>query len=205
MVPLGNTAFFGIPMVELFFGSSGIPHAILYDQFGSFLALATYGTFILALYGGSRMPSFMQILQRIILFPPFIALILALFFRHLDYPAWLIHFLKMTASSLVPVVMVAIGFQLHLRMAPSERVPLFAGLAVRLLVTPLFFIALCQIVGLQGEAVRVALFETAMPPMVAAGALASIANLRPRLTSALVGYGILASFVTLPLLYRLIA
>ena len=37
VVPLGNTSFFGIPMVRAFFGEQGIAYALLYDQFGSFL------------------------------------------------------------------------------------------------------------------------------------------------------------------------
>jgi hypothetical protein len=40
--------------------------------------------------------------------------------------------------------------------------------------------------------------------MVIAGVLALSANLAPKLTSALVGVGIVASFATLPLLYRLL-
>ncbi|MEJ2690972.1 MAG: AEC family transporter, partial [Deltaproteobacteria bacterium] len=40
VVPLGNTSFLGIPMVDVFFGAEGIPYAVLYDQLGSFLALA---------------------------------------------------------------------------------------------------------------------------------------------------------------------
>ena len=51
LIPLGNTSFLGIPMVKAFFGESAIPYALLYDQLGSFLALATYGSLILALYG----------------------------------------------------------------------------------------------------------------------------------------------------------
>jgi malate permease and related proteins len=205
MVPLGNTAFLGIPMVELFFGSDGVAHAILYDQFGSFLALSTYGALVLALYSDGEKPSLGRIAARIVLFPPFIALALALVLRTAVFPAWASALLRMTADSLVPVVMVAIGFQLRLRMVSSERLPLFFGLTVRLLGTPLLFILVCMFLDLTGPAVQVSLFETAMPPMVAAGALASMAGLRPRLTSAMVGYGIVASFLTLPLLYRLIA
>jgi predicted permease len=152
MVPLGNTSFLGIPMVEMFFGSPGVKYAILYDQFGSFLALSTYGTFILALYGGGEKPSPAGILRKIVFFPPFIALVAALVLRSFIFPAWLLSMLELTARSLVPVV----------------------------------------------------LFETALPSMVTAGALASIAGLAPRLTSALVGYGILASFVTLPFIFHLI-
>ncbi|GAB4337227.1 MAG: AEC family transporter [Desulfobulbaceae bacterium] len=204
MVPLGNTAFLGIPMVETFFGLEGVKYAILYDQFGSFLALSTYGTFLLAVYGGGERPGFLSLVRRIVLFPPFIALLLGLGLRTLSYPPWLQSLLSLTAGSLVPVVMVAIGFQLHLRLEPAERLPLLFGLFFRLVAAPLVFLGLCRVAGLEGEPVQVALFETAMPPMVAAAALASIAGLKPRLTSALVGYGILASFATLPLFFQLL-
>ena len=79
MVPLGNTSFLGVPMVERFFGSSGVPYAVLYDQFGSFLALSSYGTLILAMYGKGARQGWGDILVRIITFPPFIALLAALF------------------------------------------------------------------------------------------------------------------------------
>lgn len=205
MVPLGNTSFLGIPMVQQFFGESGIPYAILYDQFGSFLALSTYGTLVLALYSGAKRPRPLEILKRIVFFPPFLALAAALALRGSGLPGWLLALLETTARSLVPVVLVAIGLQLHLRLPAAEVLPFVAGLGIRLLVTPLCFILACSLAGLAGPAVQVALFETAMPPMVTAGALASVAGLRPRLCSALVGFGIIASFLTLPLLHQLIS
>ena len=54
LIPLGNTSFLGIPMVKAFFGDNAIPYALLYDQLGSFLALATYGSLILAFYGTGK-------------------------------------------------------------------------------------------------------------------------------------------------------
>ena len=204
MVPLGNTSFLGIPMVEMFFGSPGVKYAILYDQFGSFLALSTYGTFILALYGGGEGISWAGTVRKIVLFPPFIALVASLALRPVAFPAWLVSMLELTARSLVPVVLVAIGFQMRLRMPVSELLPFSVGLATRLVIIPLIFILACRVAGLTGPAIQVSLLETAMPSMVTAGALASIAGLQPRLTSALVGYGILASFITLPIIFRLI-
>jgi len=204
MVPLGNTAFLGIPMVELFYGSEGIPFAILYDQFGSFLALSTYGTLIIALYGGGGRPAWSMIARKIVLFPPFIALVAALLLRSSVLPDWLAAMLKMTAASLVPVVMVAIGFQLRLTMPSQELLPLTIGLVFRLLVTPLVFLLVCMVFRFSGMGTQISLFETAMPPMVAAGALASVAGLKPRLTAAMVGFGILLSFITLPVIHQLI-
>lgn len=204
MVPLGNTAFLGIPMVELFYGRESVAFAILYDQFGSFLALSTYGTIILALYSGSSRPTWSMIAKKIILFPPFIALAAALSLRASILPGWMHNMLEMTAGSLVPVVMVAIGFQLRLTMPSSEWLPLLLGLTLRLVVAPLVFIVASLLLDLTDIGTRVSLFETAMPPMVAAGALASVAGLKPRLTAAMVGFGILLSFVTLPGMHYLI-
>lgn len=201
MVPLGNTSFLGVPMVERFFGSSGIPYAILYDQFGSFLALSSYGTVIIALYGSGARPGILAIVKRLVLFPPFIALIAALYLHGTPLPGWLHTLLGLTAKSMLPVVMVAIGFQMKLLLPKDDLLPLAAGLSLRLLVTPIIFLAACKVLNLTGPAIKVSLLETAMPPMVTAGALASIAGLKPELSSAMAAYGILAAFFTLPLFY----
>ncbi len=201
MVPLGNTSFLGVPMVERFFGSAGIPYAILYDQFGSFLALSSYGTLILALYSGSSRPGIFPTIRRIILFPPFLALAAALLLHGTTFPGWADSLLSMAAKSMVPVVMVAIGFQMRLLLPRDELVPLAAGLTLRLVVMPVIFLMGCKLFNLSGPAVQVSLLETAMPPMVTAGALASIAGLKPRLSSAMAAYGILVSFFTLPIFY----
>ena len=203
MVPLGNTSFLGIPMVEQFFGSAAIPYAVLYDQFGSFLALSTYGTLILAIYGSGARPYLLSILKRIFLFPPFIALIIALCMYGKSYPEWLSTLFSMGAASMVPVVMVAIGFQMRLLLPKDELLPLAGGLTIRLLLTPIVFLYCCKIAGLSSPATLVSLFETAMPPMVTAGALASIAGLKPRLSSAMAAYGILFAFFSLPFIHSL--
>ncbi len=203
MVPLGNTSFLGIPMVEHFFGSTAIPYAVLYDQFGTFLALSTYGTLILALYGSGSRPAVLSVLKRIVFFPPFLALLAALFMLGKTYPEWFTALLSMAAASMVPVVMVAIGFQMRLFLPKEELLPLVSGLGIRLFLTPIVFLYLCKIFGLSGPATMVSLFETAMPPMVTAGALASIAGLKPRLSSAMAAYGILAAFFSLPLIHSL--
>jgi len=204
LIPLGNTSFFGIPMVQAFFGENGVPYAVLYDQFGSFLALATYGAVIIALYGSGTKPSTVSVLTRVVSFPPFIALILALACRSLAFPAPLLALLNALAATLVPVVMVAVGFQLTLRLSPEILQPLGAGLIIKLAVAPLLALLFCRHLGLSSLAAQVAIFEAGMPPMVSAGALAIMAGLSPRLTAALIGLGIVLSFITLPLLSRLL-
>lgn len=205
LVPMGNTSFLGIPMVRAFFGEQAVSYAVLYDQLGSFLCLATYGSLILALYGDSAArPTVRSVLLRIITFPPFIAFILALAFRSAAYPLVLRTFLETLASTLVPVVMIAVGFQLTFRLEREVMAPLGIGLCLKLVAAPVLALLICRVFGLDSEAARVAVFEAGMPPMVSAGALAIIAGLSPALTAALVGLGIPLSFLTLPLLYRLL-
>ena len=205
LIPLGNTSFLGIPMVKAFFGDNAIPYALLYDQLGSFLALATYGSLILAFYGtGKSKPTIESVVKKVISFPPFIALVLAFILKVFPYPPVAVSLLKILASTLVPLVMIAVGFQLRLRLSREVTSQLGIGLSIKLIAAPLAALLLCKIAGLEGEAVQVSIFEAGMPPMVSAGALAILANLSPPLTAALVGIGIILSFATLPMLYHML-
>ena len=205
LIPLGNTSFLGIPMVKAFFGENAISYALLYDQLGSFLALATYGSLILALYGtGESKPTIAGVVKKVISFPPFIALVLAFILKAFPYPPVAVSLLEILASTLVPLVMIAVGFQLTLRLSRKVTSQLCIGLSIKLIAAPVAALFFCKIAGLEGEAVQVSIFETGMPPMVSAGALAILANLSPALTAALVGIGIVLSFATLPVLYQML-
>ena len=204
LIPLGNTSFLGIPMVEAFFGKELIPYALLYDQFGSFLALAIYGSLILAIYDEQSQLSVKSVVKKIVLFPPFIALVLAFLLRPYSYPPVAVSLLETLAATLVPVVMIAVGFQLRFRLGREVTSQLGIGLGLKLVVTPLAALLFCKVLGLEGDIVRVSIFEAGMPSMISAGALAIMANLSPALAAALVGFGIIFSFVTLPLLHQIL-
>lgn len=202
LVPLGNTSFLGIPMVRAFFGEAGLPFAVLYDQLGSFLALATYGTVVIATHGKGESPSLRQTALRIVTFPPFICLLAAAtLLRGITYPAPIHTLFASLAATLVPIVMIAVGFQLTLRLDQKVLAPLGFGIITKLIISPAIALALCAFFGSDNLPARVAVFEAGMPPMVSAGALAVIAGLSPQLSAALVGLGIIASFATLPLLF----
>jgi predicted permease len=53
--------------------------------------------------------------------------------------------------------------------------------------------------GMRGLPAQVAILEAGMPPMITAGAMASMAGLVPELCAALVGYGVAIAFVSVPL------
>jgi predicted permease len=103
------------------------------------------------------------------------------------------------AATLVPLIMFAVGFQLKFSLDGERLSPLFSGLIIKLMLMPALVVLSCYWLGFSGKAVQASVFEAAMPPMISAGAIAMMAGLAPRLVAALVGFGLLLSFITLPL------
>ena len=119
IVPLGNTSFLGVPMVRAFYGEDSVVYALMYDQLGSFLALALYGSFVLSIFTNQshqnlKDVSGQSVLKKAITFPPFISLVIALFLHNITLSPVYFALLTPIAMTLVPVVMVAVGFQLTL-------------------------------------------------------------------------------------------
>ena len=202
LVPLGNTSFFGIPMVEAFFGEQYIPYALLYDQVGTFLALATYGTIVIAIFSDQGKADFSSILKKIVTFPPLIALVIAFLSFVFPIPAQLNTMLEALAATLIPLVIIAVGLKMEFRMEKAHLSPMLTGLGIKLILAPLIALGIIYSLNLKGEAAFVAIFEAGMPPQISAWALAMTAGLSPKLGAMMVGFGIIISLLTLPLLFQ---
>lgn len=204
LVSLGNTSFLGFALVPALAGEDALRLAVAYDQFGSFLILSTFGLVVLGLYGGERATPG-GIVRRILAFPPFIALLLALTLMPKRYPDALAQPLELLADSLLPLVALASGMQLRLRLPRRYIAPFAYGLGAKLVLMPALALLLCGPLGLEGDLRAVALYETAMPPMITAAALLSLAGLAPELAAALVGFGIVLSMASLPAWHAVLA
>ncbi|OZB41733.1 MAG: hypothetical protein B7X50_06745 [Alishewanella sp. 34-51-39] len=206
ILPLGNTSFLGFPMTEALFGQTAMPYAVVYDQIGSFIALATYVTIVAAIYSPTMTkPTPKAILLKIIGFPSFIALIVGLLIRDFTLPPLAVSLVDNLAATLVPVVMIAVGFQLSFRFSKSEISPLLSALCIKLLLMPVSAWLIWRALGQEGLAVQISIFQAAMPPMISAGAIAIMAGLAPRLVSGVIGFGILSGLMTLPVVYWLLS
>jgi len=204
VVPVGNTSFMGVPMVNAFFGASGIPYLIVYDQIGTMLIFSLYGSLILSMYGREGGLNVATVARKVVTFPPTIAALVGLALRPWPYPEAVASALHGISQSLTPLVMTAIGLQLRWRLERSVFAPLSCGLLIKLLVAPIAALTVCRLLGMNGLSVDIAVFEAGMPPMVTAGALAVIAGMESELAVALVGIGIISSFLTLPIIYLLL-
>ena len=197
-VALVNSSFIGYPMVRALLGDHALPYAVVYDQFGTFVLLSTFGLYVIARYSGDTPPTAAQILLRIAKFPPLWALLFALTLMPEQPPGWIGTGLKQLADAMLPLVMLAVGFSIQLRLPLDELKPLGIGLLLKLLVMPALALPISWGFGLQGAMLQANVLESAMPTMITAAALAMSHRLAPRLAAALVGYGILLSLVTLP-------
>jgi predicted permease len=198
-VALGNTSFLGYPLVTALLGADALRHAVIVDQLGTFLLLTTAGLAVIARYGHGPAPDARAIVLRILRFPPFVALVVALLLMPDRYPPAVAAVLGRLADALLPLVAIAVGAQLKLRLPRESLGPLAVGLAGKLVVVPALAFGAAVLAGLPVDVRAVLVLEMAMPPMITAMALAAAAGLAPTLASAMVGYGVVASLVLLPL------
>lgn len=196
---LGNTAFVGLPLVESLGGATAVPPAAFIDQLGTFGVFSLVAVpFAVALSGGR--PAVGAIVMRVLKFPPFIALLMALALRSCSIPGPIDTTLSRLADMLSPLALASVGWQLDLSSLRGLGRRLAVGLAFKLVVAPAIALGVLWLVhGTLGLEERVAIVESGMAPMVTAGVLAAEHRLEPVLASAMVAIGLLVSLVTVPL------
>ena len=193
---LGNTAFIGLPVVEGILGSHAIGTAVVLDQVGSFVALATLAQSVIA--GAQALPPTVgERLGRILRFPPFIALVAGIALRQVTFPVWVLTPLGRMADMVTPLALLSVGFQWEVRAIREHGLRLWVGLGYKLVAAPALVASLLWIFHQRGLVWHVATLLAATGPMVTAGMLASEHELDPPLASAMVGVGTILGFFTL--------
>lgn len=199
---LTNSSFLGIPIINAYLGAEALPFILVYDQMGSFLALSTYGIFVAAYYSDQSEMNFQIMAIKVLTFPPFISLVIALFFVNTSFPDMISNVLSVLANTIVPLALVAVGLQLHFKLPGHEIQPFGIALFIKLIISPIVALGVVYMAGWTNLAATVSVMEAGMAPMITAGAMASLSGLAPRLSSAIVGYGILLSFFTTAVLFK---
>jgi len=203
---LGNTSFVGFPIIQALYGEEGLKTAIIVDQPGTFVVMATLGLITAVLFGkGDANPK--EIASKILLFPPFIAFAAAIAMNLLrfDFTENIQPVFQKLGATVTPVALVSVGLQLKIDKRSQHWKFLSLGLLFKLFITPAVFFLLYRIVlGGKGLAIDVSILESAMAPMITGAILASNYGLKPKLSSMMVGIGIPLSFLTLIFWYYIL-
>ncbi|MGK7870928.1 AEC family transporter [Falsiroseomonas sp. E2-1-a20] len=195
---LANTSFIGLPMIETFYGPAFLSVGIIVDQLGTYLVLSTVGVVVAMVYSSKpEAVAALDIARRVLVFPPFQALVLALALAQVGLPEPALTVLERLGSTLVPLALVSVGFQLRLGDASGLRQELVAGLGFKLALGPaIVATVVIGAMGASGKVVEVSIFEAAMGPQIDGTIMAMQYGLNPRLMTLMVGLGIPLSLVT---------
>ncbi len=216
---LCNTSFVGFPLLEFLYNSKEpLQYAIVCDQAGSFLVVATVGVIVAMNYGGDS-PTPRVIFKKLFYFPPFLAFLVALVLipfggvkEFFDYFLSSINQLEglgmvlenvliKLAAPLVTLALFSVGLQIEFSKDNFKLLnPFFFGLLYKLFLAPLAIYFLYLLVfpedSTRNMAFEVGILEAAMAPMVTGVLLAQEYNLNPKLGSFLLAIGIPLSIVT---------
>lgn len=201
---LGNTSFVGLPMIEALFGPEYIGVGMLCDTAGTFMALAIPGIILAAKVSGQDVDG-KTLAKKVLLFPPFIAIVLGFALQPVEYPLWFESILSRLGSTLSPLALVSVGMTLRFRDIKGNGRDIALGLGYKMFVAPALILVLyIGILGQTDMITKVTVFESAMGPMITGGIIAITYGLNPKLAASLLGVGIPLSFVTLPLFHSLL-
>ncbi len=201
----GNTSFEGIPIISSLYGEQGIETVILADQPGSFVAISTLGIAIAGYYSSGK-SNWKDILNQILRFPPFYAFLIGLLLNifSVNIPISLDEAFFKIGSTIVPLAMFSVGFQLKIQKESKHWKFLWLGLLYKLILVPFFFFILYMLILKQrGNMIEISVLEAGMAPMVTASIIATAYRLKPQFSSLMVSIGLIISFFTLGLWYLL--
>ncbi|WP_316899608.1 AEC family transporter [Pseudodesulfovibrio indicus] len=202
---LGNTSFVGLPMIEAFYGPKYLGVGMLCDTAGTFMVLAVPGIILAASVSGQSV-GWRVLARKVLLFPPFAAIVLGFALQPVPYPDWLAALLARLGDTLSPLALLSVGMTLRFGAIRGNGRALALGLGYKLLLAPaLIFVLYVWGLGNTDMVTRVTVFEAAMGPMITGGIIAMGYGIKPSLAAAMLGVGIPVSFLTIPLWHLLLS
>jgi malate permease and related proteins len=139
----------------------------------------------------------------VLTFAPFVAFLIALLLIPVHYPDWFAGLLRRLGTTLVPLALVSVGYQIQWSAVRGKLGELTMGLRFKLLAAPAIIALLfAGLLGARGEGIQITVFEAAMAPQIGAAIVAVEHELDPPLVTLMVGIGIPLSFLTLPLWWQ---
>lgn len=187
----GNVGNFGLAIVLFSFDDSARPYAavamVVVNGLGVILAVTLADGGRVGFSRALRSPMTLMI-------PP----ALAVNSLDVDMPLIVDRPVGLLAGAIIPVMLVALGIQLHGIGRPKFDFDVIRSLVVKLLVQPVVAIPIAAALGLTGAAAGAIVLQAAMPAAVFAAVIAIERDARADETAMIVVAGTLVSVLTLP-------
>lgn len=199
MINVGN---FGLPLILFTYGEEAVAHSVVY-----FVAF-TFPLTTLALAISSTESSARRVAADMVKMPIFHAVFLALLFTtaRIPIPSFAEKGLGLLAQAAIPLLLFVLGLQLaSIRLRAGHIKTLFAGVALRLGVSPLIASALLAWLQISGDEARVALLQTSAPTAILPLMYAIRFRRSPDLLAAIILATTVLSGVSLTLVIRFAA
>lgn len=200
---LGNTSFVGFPLLTAVIGVEALGPAVVADQ-ATFFVLTLIGLPVAAYFAGQQARP-VDLLRRVIVFAPFLALFPAAAARLFGgWPEAVEAVLRRLGDTLTPLALFSVGLQFRPGAARRYAGLIAIGAGWKMLAVPALMWAGARAMELQGLPITVGLLQIAMAPMITAGILCEEYRLAPEAANAMISVGIALSFVTVPIWKALI-
>lgn len=192
---LANTSFVGIPVIEALYGKQYIPVAVIIDQMGTFLLVSVL---VIPLIDFLRIGEFRlsEAVKNLVVFPPFVALVLAFIFQYLKPVDIVFSVAERLAETLAPLALVSVGFQWQASHVKKFVRELSIGLGFKLVLAPVLIYFIYAAFAYHGDLRKIVVLEAAMGPMITGGIIAMQKNINPPLVAAMLSIGIPLSLLT---------
>jgi len=194
---MGNTAFLGYLLVEIFFGANNLPYGILFDQIHLYTFLIIIYPLITILSGNS-----INNIKSSFISPPIIAFLIGLILRNFYMPSIIIESLNILKSTTTPLVMLYIGINLEFKFSRKDLEYLIPVSVFKLIIFPFLFYFVSSFFTIQINILNVALLQSMMPTMMATIIYGAQIGLNKKTLAKAVGLTTIISPLTIILLSK---
>ncbi len=197
MSTFANTGFLGYPFIHSFYGDEGLRYAVIFDNISMFLPIFLLAPFIISY---AKEGAIKINLKDLLLFPPFIALVVAILIKPFTVPDIFLNLLNKLGMTVIPLVLFAVGLNLRFSNVKNRLKLTALILFVKHFLSPLILLTILILLSFNTSLpYKVSILQLAMPPMVLASIYVIQADLDKDLAVSSVALGIIFSFITVPL------
>ncbi len=200
---LCNTSFVGFPLIIAYFGAQHLSIGVIADQV-TFMLLSTAGIIVAIRASGNEQTSAINIIKKVLSFPPFVACIASLILPSFINLSPLNEVFDKLAATIGPLALFSIGLQIKFDGWRNELSHLSFALIFKLILAPALMFTVVMISGIKNNIANITVFESAMPPFLTSGIIATQYKLNPKLCNLVIGVGILLSFFSTAIWHWLI-